>query len=223
MHIWIDQTPYELRCHHSEEIHVVPSQDNTIAVIYAPPECSLERIRQYLRWRSEIDLAQSNASPAKLRFDYIEIFDQRFPIQLLSQKQATIKLIHNRIFCDHRWYHRVDHGHRAECITRHVFEQYILQLVSRWEEHLEVMAGRIKFRKMSKNLFKVDIPSGNIVFNRSNSRFPIRINEWLVANAMVSLCSPEDKPHDLIVAEFPDYKQLERTIQYESKGNSFKR
>jgi len=216
MYIWINQTKYELRCHQSEDIRLVYAAVGQIPVIYAPADCSVERLKQYLQWQPKRSPTPSPDIPLPLVFDRLQIFDQSFSIKLQQQQSQKLVFQRGMIYCDSDWYHNTAVHRRNELIINTVFEQSILQLVSQWEDHLQVLAGEIKFRKMTKSLYKIDRDSHKIVFNKSNARMAIKLNEWVVARALLHYCDNPKIGIQIIQQNLPDYRELEKHIVYDT-------
>ena len=214
MYIWIDQIKYELRCHLREDIRLI-STTGQIPVIYAPADCAIERLKQYLQWQPKLSSAPTDEPPLPLVFDRVQIFDQFFPIKLRPQKSYKLVFHQGMIYCDANWYHRTSKDRRKELITETVFEQSVLQLVSRWEEHFQVLAGAIKFRKMTKSYYKTDRESRNIIFNKRNARISLKLNEWVVAKALLQYCDSPEIGNQIIKQQLPNYHELEKNIGYE--------
>lgn len=214
MYIWIDQIKYELRCHQRQDIRLVSAAGQT-PVIYAPADCAIERLKQYLQWQAKRSSAPTDESPPPLVFDRVQLFDQFFPIKIRPQKSHKLVFHQGMIYCDPNWYHSTSEDRRRELITKIVFEQSVLHLVSRWEEHFEVLVGAIKFRKMTKSRYKIDRDSGNIVFNKRNARISLKLNEWIVATALLQYCNSPEIGIQIINQQLPNYRELEKNIGYE--------
>lgn len=215
MYIWIDQIKYALHCHPSSEIRLVQPADGELPVIYAPANCSLQRIKQYLRWRPKP--AASTAEPAlpEVMVDQVPLFGQIFPIRLQKNTATKIRWAANRVYCDENWYNRSSASLRTDRITRTLFEQFIRQAVSQWEDDLNILTGEVRSRRMTKSLYRVNLRNRDMVFNVHNIRLSLAHNECIVASALLAVSSTPEDTYRRILRRTPNYEQLKREIKDE--------
>jgi|SRR5690606_3571109 len=215
MYIWIDQIKYALHCHPSSEIRLVQPAEGGLPVIYAPANCSLQRIKQYLRWGPTP--AESTTEPAlpAVMVDQMPLFGQIFSIRLQKNTATKIRWTANRIYCEENWYKRSSASLRADRITRTLFEQFIREAVSQWEDDLDILTGEIRTRRMTRSLYRVNLRNRDMVFNVQNSRLSLIHNECIVASALLAVSATPDDTYRRILRKTPNYEQLKREIKDE--------
>lgn len=215
MFIEIEGTYYELVGTSEAGIRIARTgaQKKTI---YAQPGISMDEIKAYIRQFAKEQVADPTEDEERLSFFTLELFDKKYNVRLLPDSHQKPFIKKELILAGANLFRRRERSKIEDDIRSQLFEQTILDLVGSWEEELGILVDQVSFRKLSRSHYTMQQDPKQLTFSKHNVLLSRRLNEYIVAMAMTDLVDPTLQTSTFWNSHFPDWRQLEKYLNYGS-------
>jgi len=211
MIIQIENKDYKLIPTEEEGIRI-DDKNKEIPTIYAAARYSINELATYIQQYSKNRKLKTNPDEDFIEFFTINLFDKKYPARAFQSGNSRPYLKNDIIYYSKNNVSRINHEKLIAYISDSIFEQCILDFVSFWEEEFNLLIQDITFKKMSSSLYLVK--QGSIIYNKSNRLFNRRVNEYLVAKALLEIAGQNKIYTSKFSQYFLDLKQIEKLISY---------
>lgn len=205
MLIKVDEKDYNLLTTEKREIRIANLQED-IPTVYAHAQNSLYEVATYIRQFQQSSAFQV-ASESMLEFFRIDLFGKKYPVKIIRNEEFQPYIKADLVYCSAKANTDIQQEKFAENLREQLFQQYVLQRISHWEEQLNVLSNDINFRVLKASPYKTNAETANITFNKQIKDLSLRTIDYFVFSAILPLLH-EDDELTLINQYFPDTERL---------------
>lgn len=207
MNIEIAGKNYKIITTDSKHIRLTMQQDGP--TIYTPVDIDLHTLEHFVR-NNPIQITQ----PEHVAYSDqpLQLFQQSYLLKIIKNSSSNKILIKNRTITLYSIGH-ADHQKQLKSWQKKFVLQQISNLISDWEEKLNVLVGTIKLRSIKKKCYTLH-PDHSITFSTAVTCLSMAELQYLTFKAIAAsfTFSPE-----LIATYFPTEQLLDHQITYSLK------
>lgn len=185
MYLEIDGKGYEL-VSSTEEGIILDLKNPALPTIYAHPLISMEEVKTYIRQQT-FRFPSIEKREITLEFMHMDLFDKKTAVKITRGNKFDCFEKGDMVYCQIKKNEIINEEKLQEKIAGKIFEQFILNRVSHWEEELGYLISQISFRKLRSSPYVVDKSEKSITFNKKNIALSKQMNDSLVFNSMDEL------------------------------------
>jgi|GEM_PF-1023311 len=205
MLIKVDDKDYNLLTTEKREIRILNLHED-VPTVYAHAQNSLDEVAAYIRQFQQSSAFQV-VPESMLEFFRIDLFGKKYPVKIIRNEDFQPYIKADLVYCSAKANTDIQQTKFAENLREQLFQQYVLQRVSHWEEQLNVLANDIHFRMLKASPYKTNVDNANITFNKQIKDLSLRTIDYFVFSAILPLL-PEENELALINQYFPDTERL---------------
>lgn len=190
----------------TDEVEIRLEMQNSITTIYAPANIDLNIIEQFVKNKN----TRIAISQEVIYFDQpIQLFQQNYLLKIINKSTVNKVMVKNRtisIYCKRG----VDHQKQLKDWQKCFILQQLSDLISYWEEELQILIDEVKLRAMSKHLYTIHHPK-NLTFSPAITCLSIPELRYLTFEAIAKLLTLSTQ---IKTQYFPEAQLMQDQIAY---------
>ena len=192
-----------------QQIKLIAVEDDVIH-LEVPALLPQENLLFYLKNNLSQDIISWKAKKLNST-SYIDIFDKRMPVRIISGTQPYIQ--ENRVYCPRQY---MTSSKQVEALKMLLLLNFLNDKVSKIEEDLNILLPDLKLRKLKTNYFSICHNSYYITFSKDLVHQSAAMVTYIVVSAINTFRGVnEEEGRRMIMKYVPDWKHCEQVIAYE--------
>lgn len=191
----------------------IESNGKEIPLIFAPAHLSVPELTTYIKQFARQGTKKIQPDNT-LDFFTIPLFGKTYAVRPVKSGQSKPYLKNDIIYYSPSTFNFRSQEKLESQLGQIIFEQMIMNLIGKWEELFQVLVDDIHFKKLARSPYI--IKDHSLTYNNSNIQLDIRVNDYLLAKALIEVKGKNTFSSNILENYFPEIRQIEKILSYGS-------